>query len=214
MSIASPEIAEKVRAFLATMPHIPAGLGTKEEACSIASVNLALTGKLTDDIPDCMSEAIGSWIIPIQDAMPDEMRNSVEWREALCLAAGTGSDPEKEKARRDLILDWMWGAVLPQLQPLADNRGFGAEWRTMTTERTTAAANALARAAYSSAYHAAATHVAAATDVAAAASAYSAAAATSHAALAAAYSAALSEFFGEYWDDVDPVGLLTKLVAL
>ena len=35
------------------------GMGTAEAACSISSINLALTGVLTDEVPDCMSEVIG-----------------------------------------------------------------------------------------------------------------------------------------------------------
>jgi hypothetical protein len=128
-------IAEK----LASM-HLPAGLGNKENACSVAAINLALSGKLTDEIPACMSEVIGRWVIGVQDAMPDEMRNSAEWKSLLPLAAGTGRAEEKE--RLAIILDWMWGTVLPTLQPLADERGFGDVWRSMTTERTAEAAKA------------------------------------------------------------------------
>jgi hypothetical protein len=114
--------------------HIPVGLGTKAEACSIAAINLALTGTLSDTIPDCMSRVIGKWIIRVQDAMPDELRNSREWKRLLPLAAGTGRDFEEE--RRAIILDWMWGTVLPTLQPIADKRGYGAQWLAMTTGRT------------------------------------------------------------------------------
>lgn len=116
--------------------HIPSGLGTEESACSIAAINLALTGRLSDDIPACMSTVIGKWIIPVEDAMPDEMRNGPEWRRLLPLAAGTGRDPEREKARLALILDWMWSQVLPQLQSIADKGGFGNAWRAMCRERT------------------------------------------------------------------------------
>ena len=136
---------------------LPSGLGTEEAACSIAAINLALTGKLTADIPDCMSEVIGRWIIPIQDAMPDEIRNSVRWKSLLPLAAGTGRGMERE--RFALITDWMWGTVLPALQPMAEYGGFGKEWLAMTTHRTADAAKAAwtaADAAWSAAHEAAA----------------------------------------------------------
>jgi hypothetical protein len=58
--------------------HLPAGLGDEHNACSIAAINLTLSGELSDTIPLCMSEVIGKWIIPMQDAMPDTMRNSTE----------------------------------------------------------------------------------------------------------------------------------------
>ena len=34
------------------------------------------------------------------------------------------------------MLDHMWSVTLPTMQPLADAKGFGDEWRRMTTERT------------------------------------------------------------------------------
>lgn len=46
-----PEAAERLSAYLATH-HLAAGLGTEDEACSIAAINLALTGELTGRIPD------------------------------------------------------------------------------------------------------------------------------------------------------------------
>lgn len=118
---------------------LQAGMGDKHSACSIAAINIALTGCLTDEIPECMSRAVGYWIITVQDAMPNEMRNSPRWKILLPLAAGTGRDHEKE--RLALILDWMWG-VLPALQPLANEKGFGSSWQRMTAERTADAASA------------------------------------------------------------------------
>src|SRR5882672_9277442 len=108
------EIQAKVEAYLKDR-YIPAGLGTKEAACSIAAINLALTGELTDRIPECMSTVIGRWILIVQDSMPDDMRNSLEWRRLLPLAAGTGR--EREQERLALILKWVWETVLPQITP-------------------------------------------------------------------------------------------------
>jgi hypothetical protein len=171
---------------LASM-ELPSGLGDEHAACSIAAINLALTGELTDSIPDCMSDVIGKWIIVVQDAMPHDMRNSQRWKSLLPLAAGTGKSHEAE--RLALILDWMWGTVLPTLQPFADKHGFGAEWSTMTTERT---AKAAARAE-------ATAEAARAAEAAAAARA----ARTAEAARAA-----------EAWDQFDPCLLLERLIAV
>jgi len=91
-----------------------------------------------------MSEVIGKWIIRVQDAMPAEMRNSDRWKNLLPLAAGTGREHEQE--RLQIILNWMWGTVLPSLQPLADKQGFGETWRQMTEERSAEAAMAEAAA--------------------------------------------------------------------
>ena len=179
-------IAEKLRDM-----HLPSGLGDEENACSIAAINLALTGELTDAIPDCMSVVIGQWIITTQDSMPDEMRNSDRWKSLLPLAAGTGR--EKEKERLAIILDWMWGTVLPTLQPLADKRGFGDAWRRMTTERT-----------------------AEAEAVAAVAAAWAASWAEADAAVAAAWAAwaaSWAEATGhQAWDTFDPPALLDRLI--
>ena len=138
-STITAEQQASVAATLAGMPNIPAGVGSRENACSIAAINLALTGKLTDEIPDCMSLVIGKWVIKIQDSAPAELRNSDRWRRLLPLAAGTGRD--KESRRTSVAMDWMWSVVLPQLQPLADRRGFGEAWQKMCDLRTRAAAN-------------------------------------------------------------------------
>jgi hypothetical protein len=133
-----------------------------ESACSIAGINIALTGMLTDDIPQCMSAVIGRWIIRTQDAMPDAMRNGPGWRALLPLAAGTGRDHALERRRSALVVEHMWSVALPMLQPLADQQGFGSEWRSMTTERTAAAAAAATAAAAAAAAEAAAAEAAAA----------------------------------------------------
>lgn len=145
MSMITPEQAERIRDYLVGR-HIPSGLGTKEEACSVAAINLALTGELTDNIPPCMSAVSGRWAIAVQDAMPDDIRNSEGWRELLPLLAGSGREPAREATRLAIIMDWMWGTVLPLAQPRADALGFGQEWATMTRERTAAAARAAAAA--------------------------------------------------------------------
>ncbi|MGN6099853.1 MAG: hypothetical protein ACTHOR_01790 [Devosia sp.] len=188
--------------------HIPPGIGTEDEACSIAAINLALSGQLTDEIPECMSEVIGRWIIVVQDAMPDEMRNSPAWRRLLPLAAGTGR--EREADRLAIILDWMWGTVLPTLQPLADKHGLGTEWRRMIAERNHEAAAAAAPAAWAlplpvSARAAWAAWAAAATE--APDTEMAAADAGETAAWAAAADAGA-------WHLFDPLALLEKLITL
>ena len=185
--------------------HLPSGLGDEESACSIAAINLALSGELTDDIPPCMSKAIGKWIIRIQDSMPDDMRNSARWKQLLPRAAGTGR--AKEKKRLAIILDWMWGTVLPTLQPLADDRGFGTEWKRMTTERTRAAAGRA-----SCGVDGAAARAADAAAWAAAWAAAEAAEAAWAAAAAWAWAAAEAAEAASAWETFDPCGLLERLI--
>jgi hypothetical protein len=186
--------------------HLPSGLGTHENACSIAAINLALTGELTDHIPTCMSEVIGRWIIVTQDAMPDAMRNSPEWKRLLPLAAGTGRAHEKE--RLNVLLNHMWTVALPLLQPVADARGFGDEWRTMTTEKTAWAARTATRAASAASAEWAARAAAAATRAAEWAEwAAEWAAAAARAAAAAAEARAT-------WETLNPCQLLADLIAV
>jgi hypothetical protein len=235
MSTISIEEQNKISAFLEGK-HIPSGLGTEHEACSIAAINLALTGELTDTIPACMSPVIGKWIIKVQDAIPDVMRNSKEWRELLPLAAGTGR--EHEKARLALIMGWMWSDVLPALQSTADAGGYGTEWKAMCTLKTVyAAAKAYDKAYAAAAYYAsnaAAAYAANAASNAAAAADYADAAnadadadavyanAASNAASNAA-NAAANAVYAVYananaaeisWQVLDPIKLLDKLIHL
>ena len=109
--------------------HLTQGLGDADNACSFAAVNLALSGELTDKCPDCASDVLWEWGIVTQDAMPDDLRNSQRWKDLMPLVAGTGKAHEKERFK--IILDHMWTVVLPYLQPLADKKGFGNEWRRM-----------------------------------------------------------------------------------
>ena len=106
--------------------QIPAGLGNAEDgACSLASINLALTGELWAAPPDCMSLVIAAWIFKVQDAMPAKMRNSREWRTLLPLAAGTGRDPLHEEERSDTITEW-WERVA-SVEAAGDSRWRNAD---------------------------------------------------------------------------------------
>jgi hypothetical protein len=234
------EQQDAIAAFVSTH-HIPAGLGTEEEACSIAAINLCLTGQLTDDIPGCMSVVIGKWILVIQDAMPDGMRNSDEWRRLLPLAAGTGREHEKQRA--DILMARLWNVVLPQLQSIADKQGFGTQWKAMTIEKTPAAAEAAVAAAEAAARaaeaEAAAWAARKAAVAAAAAGAWAAAWAAREAEVAAreaevaawvaARAAKAAEAAAEaaswaadasaaaapdFWVAVDPIGVLRQLVEV
>jgi len=232
-----------IRDVLATMPHLAVGVGTAEQACSIAAINIALTGTLMDTVPDCMSLVVGRWIIGAQDRMPATIRDSRAWRDLLVLSAGTGR--EHETQRFALVTDWMWDA-LALVQPQADARGYGVAWATMLRERTEASARAAAAAARAAdASAVAAAHAAAGADAAAAAAAAAraavaaaaaAAAAAARAAYADAYAAARAadaaadadaaaaaaaraayadaDADAAAWTAIDPVGLLQRLIAV
>ena len=217
-------------AALVQKMHLSKGIGDGESACSIAAINIVLTGELTDRIPDCMSDVTGRWIIVIQDRMPDELRNSVEWKRLLPLAAGTGKDKESE--RLSVVVDWMW-ETLKLMQPTADAYGFGEEWAKMCSERsflsarialTAANANAANADAADAAYEANADAADAAYEAAAAAAAAANvwAAATDTAAWVAATDAAnvaacvadAESTPANAWDIINPPALLARLIAL
>jgi hypothetical protein len=102
--------------------------------------------------------------------MPSEMRNSLRYKTLLPDMAGTGRKHEQE--RLAILINWMWSVVLPQLQPIADQHGFGSEWQTMCQLKTAASARAAALAAYARADYADAAYAAVrAADYAAAAAA-------------------------------------------
>ncbi|WP_425152867.1 hypothetical protein [Candidatus Palauibacter sp.] len=222
------EADARLRAYLATPGrHIPTGLGTKDAACSVGAINLALTGELSDDIPGCMSRVIGHWIVVTQDKMPDELRNSEGWRALLPLAAGTGR--EREAARLRVVMNWMW-SVLARAQPVADEHGFGGAWRAMCEQRTKDAGRSAARAtgpaataARATAYAAATAAATAAANAAANAAAYAAAKAAARAAAratgpaaTAAANAAANAAAGSraaVWAEIDPVSVLRAMIA-
>ena len=56
-STITPEQAAAIADYV-NNHELSEGVGTAESACSIAAINLALNGRLTDAIPDCMSRVI------------------------------------------------------------------------------------------------------------------------------------------------------------
>ena len=129
---------QSISDWLVEHPVLSEGLGSGYEACSIASINLALTGELTARVPDCMSLVIGRWIIYVQDEMPEELRNSDEWKELLPIAAGTGRARERERA--SYIFEWVWDKVLPLLTPVARREDLEGKWGLLLEKRTSDAA--------------------------------------------------------------------------
>lgn len=212
MSKISKEQKEAIRCKLNSM-KLCKGMGTNESACSMAAINLALSANLTDEIPDCMSNVIGKWIIYLQDKMPTEIRNSKKWKSLLPNAVGTGR--EKEYERIAIIMDWIWITILPNLQLFADLRGFGKEWRNMLSEKTSNAADTAyiaANGVYPAAYAAYAAE--AAGDAARCAASNSAAGVAIYSSYVVAdfNSVAIYAAIDDIWVKIDPCGLLEKLI--
>jgi hypothetical protein len=138
----------------------------------------------------------------LQDAMPSEMRNSLRYKTLLPDMAGTGRKHEQE--RLAILMNWMWSVVLPQLQPIADENGFGSEWQTMCKLKTAASARAAALAAVCSLLmmlHAAYAAVRAADYAAAAAS-------------ACCLCCPCCAAGGDFLETVDPIGVLERMTYL
>ena len=194
---------QKVKALLATHPHLSVGVGNEEEMCTIAAINMALTGRVSDDTHPCISPVIRGWVIVTQDAMPDAIRDSEAWRECVPLIAGSAASAEIERARVERIMAWMWDALgddafLPDYARQA--------WDYMLSERTTRAAHA----AYVASGNSAAKYGALATRAAAKAAHAAAEAARATRAAAKAAKAAPAT----YWQRRDPAGMLAELVAM
>ena len=162
------------------------GLGREESACTLAAINLAMSGELTEKIPVCMSRVLGSAAVGLQDAMPDEMRNSLRYKSLIPDMPGTGRAQEQE--RLSVLLDWLWSVVLPQLQSIAEKGGFGDEWRTMCQDRTADAAHGAANARAADAATIATTVVNSA--------------------------AAVAAYADSFWSAIDPIGVLERMTYL
>ena len=198
----TPEAADRLNKYLESH-DLSKGLGTEDYACSIAAINLALTGTLTAKVPECMSGVIGRWIILLQDKIPDSIRNSRDWKRLLSEAANTGRGNERE--RTSIIIDWMFETVLPSLQPIADDNHFGALWQTMCEKKTKQDAHAAQTAGRRMAK-----------DRETWLAVYAAGEAVTWSAEAAARSAKQAASAlgngSEVWQKYDPCGLLNKLV--
>ena len=215
------ECRAKLEDYLQTH-ELPSGLGRKESACSIAAINLAITGELTDDIPDCMSKVLGKATMALQDAMPDKMRNSDRYKAVLIDMPGTGHN--REQRRMEVIMAWMWDVVLPQLQDISDEEGFGKEWRHMCEQKSKQAADAAvyaaraARAVYAARAASAAYAVVYAADASASA-AYTAravvyAGSAARAAASAARAVYAASSAADFWVRVDPIGVLERMTYI
>jgi hypothetical protein len=135
-------------ALLSPDLYLGVGVGSawragRGEACTIAEIMLVLTGHLTDGPHPCVSEVIRRWVIQAQDAMPGEMRNALEWRDAAVGIAGSAATDEVEHKRADMVLEWMWAALGDDAVLWSLPHRVSRAWRTMLAERTSAAAAAV-----------------------------------------------------------------------
>lgn len=137
------EDRNKVASFLSTV-NLSQGIGFAEMPCSIAAINIALTGKIGDTRPSCMSPVIHRFIIEVQDSAGDEMRNSKEWKALLPWAAGSLDEDEIELERLCLVRDWLWDTVFPNKIMLNTSAlaGLRYDWEAMLKGRSQQSLNA------------------------------------------------------------------------
>jgi hypothetical protein len=127
--------------FLRSDRQLSAGLGSVNgERCTIAEINLILTGRLTDSEHKCMSNVIRHWVIDIQDLMPADVRNSDAWRKAAVGIAGSAASAEVEEKRNAMILDWMWDALADETVRARVPLSLRPAWEHMIATRTPATA--------------------------------------------------------------------------
>ena len=203
------------------------GIGTTgASACTIARGWHTLTGHLTDDLHPCMSPAVRSWVIATQDRMPSEIRESAEWRDAAAGIWTAGATTrEGEKARTEVVLDWLWGVLSDPAVVAAVPAQAREAWdRMVTTRRTPDDAADAAYAAYTAVYAAlyaaratdadaadAAAHAARAARTVADAVADGDAAAAAYAAADAVRAASATSEVRAVWSRHNPARVLTAL---
>ena len=78
------EDREKISRFL-SKTRLHQGLGSAVSPCSIAAINIALTGDIGDHRPPCMSPVIHRFIIEAQDKAAWALAGCKAWSEAARL---------------------------------------------------------------------------------------------------------------------------------
>jgi len=121
---------------------ISGGLGTKDEPCTFAAIQLALTGELTDkDEAECVSPTIREWVISVQDFMPSAMRTDPEdehskrWRQTAPWIAGTVNE-DLEEARQAMVIDWMWDCLGGDMVPEWVPDQFHQQWSAILSDKS------------------------------------------------------------------------------
>lgn len=213
------------------------GLGTQQRPCTIAAINLARNGHLTDDDPDgCMSQVVRYWVIAVQDAMPETMlapddEHGIRWREVAPSIAGSRTFGPSDEKRAAMIVEWMWDR-LGWYWRMWVPEGASKAWEQMLSERNeTTARTASDDAAWAvrTSYAAAVAHrdkllalrheapanaASEAADVVSASTFSGHNQRTAYAAVTAARMVGIaSSQTDRYWREADPAALLTKLVG-
>jgi hypothetical protein len=87
------------------------GRGNEQSCCSIAAINLIRENILTDRLPPDLPYVISAWIIGIQDSMPDELRNSKEWKDTLVEFL----DCKSSSKAVEILTEWLFDKIIPEI---------------------------------------------------------------------------------------------------
>lgn len=110
-----------------------------DNVCSMAAINIALTGRIADEIPECMSRVLGRWIIVTQDLYGDDMRNSQLWKELLPIAVTKGRELEAAQLVKLISLTFNEARVVARRPERME--GIEDEWADMIRLKTESAVN-------------------------------------------------------------------------
>lgn len=119
------EQKKKLRSWLYSHTLV-AGAGTRKKCCSLVAINMGLYGSFNVDIPQPMSDVIGTVLIRLNDNMPHEVRNSIDWKDLLVSAADTGKC--KDIARTEALYTVAMDQIFPLALDLAHANGIGDYW--------------------------------------------------------------------------------------
>lgn len=127
-------------AFLKDL-RLVAGVGNLKagEACTESALQLALTGKLTDDRHPCVDPLIHKWVMNVQDRLDNATLNG-PWKDIAPMVVGTIDVPDS----LNRIMTTMWDALSEMTFASAK---VNVAWKDMLTARTATACKAAADAA-------------------------------------------------------------------
>ena len=92
------QLQSQVATFV-TAATLGQGLNDSQTPCTIAAINLTLTGRFTDNCPECMSPELCDFVVILQDSLSHECRNSPEWKSVIPLLLNTKDQNAEIKSR-------------------------------------------------------------------------------------------------------------------
>lgn len=101
---------QKLKDYLDTH-RLCRGMGSEQSCCSIAAINFVRENILTDRLPSDLPHVISVWIMGVQDSMPDELRNSKEWKDTLVEFL----DCKSSSKAVEILTQWLFDKIIPEI---------------------------------------------------------------------------------------------------